>query len=304
MAPVPYSRVVESSEGCCSPDKGFPETSSTSPGAVSVDNKEVLVRKSDGSSKSVALLTIANDGETLTQCLFQSPDLLAKKMGLIEVQGATAVMPTIQQILRGIETKWLAVVHQDVYLPEGFLERAEKLLADLERKDEGAAVCGVIGLEASGEVIGETFSSGLGGIIGKCVLEPTEVVCLDEMILFIRSEFWRFLDPNFPGFHLYGTELVLAARANNLTSYVLPLKTVHHSRPLSGLTREYRESYRYLARQRSEQIPIATLMCTVSNNPFDLMKVDFHLRRRSRFLARPPRAQGSPKEIAKSLGWE
>lgn len=250
------------------------------------------------------LAAAVSDDETLSECLGRSPDVLSGRLVLRQFRGYPSAASALNAALDSSPGRVVVLPHQDVYLPAGFVDNLVNRLAELERLDPKWAVVGCIGLDASGTVRGETWSSGMGRRVGAPLDAPAEVVTLDELILVVRADSGVRFDPGLPGFHLYATDLVVAAADRGLRSYAVPMAVVHHSRPLVKLGRDYWRAYLRLRRRWSDRLPVPTMFGGIRRSLLPLARIDLDYRWRHRGRAeRPPRV-GDPQQIARDLGYE
>ena len=150
----------------------------------------------------------------------------------------------------------VVVLHEDVFLHPNWQRDLGLALRDLNEVDPDWAILGCAGLSAEGTVVGHyedphgyvnTFGSGQRFQLAHS---------LDEHLLILRkSRRWRF-DPDLPGIHGLGSDLILSAAEDGRHAYVVNAKSWHkyrdeHGRPIlfsadSGKIRS-RKSLAYLA---------------------------------------------------------
>lgn len=148
-------------------------------------------------------------------------------------------------------------VHQDVLFPPDWEARLFAALLDLERRDPA---WGVIG--AAGRAVWDTAAGpdGLPRNIGHWsdphgyhkprVELPAEVQVLDELWLGVRRSSGVAFDPGLPGFHCYGADLCMAARALGRKSYVIDAPVVHKLfRPDGSLIERSDQSHKIAGRE-------------------------------------------------------
>jgi len=253
---------------------------------------------------SVDLAAAVNDRAVLAACLERSPDLIAGDARLRIYEGFGTASEAYNAALSDTDADCLVLVHQDVYLPQGFLARLRRWISQLDSIDPDWAVAGVIGVDGLGAVVGETWSSGLECLIGRRVATPSAVVALDEMLLVVRPAVAPRFDPALPSFHLYGTDIVQSAKVSGRSSYVIDLPVIHHSRPTVDLRGSYRRAYQFMQRKWRRQLPIPTLVCPIhrSSVPFWVRQARMQFKARGSTARREP--QGDPAQIARRLGME
>lgn len=250
------------------------------------------------------LAAAISDSDTLGQCLERSPDVESGTLSIRQFRGYPSASLALNAALDSSRAAVVVIPHQDVYLPAEFSEGLARWLSELHRIDPDWAVVGCIGIDSSGVVQGETWSSGMGRLVGSPVLGPVEVVTVDEMILVVRTASGVRFDPHLPGFHLYGTDLTVSAAERGLRSYVVPMPVIHHSRPLVKLGRDYWRAYLHLRRRWIRRLPVRTMFGGIRKSVVHLARVDLDYRRRSRGRANRPERVGDPREIARTIGYE
>ncbi|MFN8392953.1 MAG: sulfotransferase [Bdellovibrionota bacterium] len=120
----------------------------------------------------------------------------------------------------------IAIVHEDVVLPEGWQACFEDSLSELERSDPSWGVLGAVGWTADGEVVGHysdphTYCNTFAG--ARFAAVPR----LDEQILIIRRSSKLCFDENLPSIHNLGRDLPLTAASRGLRTYVVDAPTIH-----------------------------------------------------------------------------
>jgi hypothetical protein len=80
----------------------------------------------------------------------------------------------------------LIFVHQDVYVPKGWMTCLSRTLDELATLDPQWGVLGVYGVAKDGGKAGHVYSSGLDRVLGKPFTQPLEAVSLDELLLVTR----------------------------------------------------------------------------------------------------------------------
>jgi hypothetical protein len=253
---------------------------------------------------SVSLGAAVNDREVLATCLAHSPDVAARRMSLATYEGCRSAAEAYNRALDGSAADVVLLVHQDVYLPAGFHDHLLAQLEALAAADPDWAVAGVIGIDPEGVVRGQTWSSGIGALVGEPVDGPVEVVTLDEVFLAVRRASGVRFDETMPGFHLYAADAVQAARARGQRSYVLPLPLVHHSKPVVRLDAGYRRAYRFMQRKWRAALPLPNLVCPIEATGLALLRRDLRLRWRNRGRTLRAAPTEDPAAIARRLGME
>lgn len=196
----------------------------------------------------------------------------------------------------------IAFIHQDVYLPFGWVERA---MSSVRSLSPDWAVAGVWGVMRDGRFAGRVWCSG-GGQEHVGIRGILEVESLDEIVLLVNTRHGLRFDPNLPGYHLYATDLIRQADERGLKAFCIDAPVVHNSRcnpqPLDS---RYRAAYRYMQRKWAAQLPLRTCVVDVTRSGLAMYKqvVKNEIRRlRGKVKAAPP-APDSPA-IAQRLGYE
>ncbi len=244
------------------------------------------------------------DDSILQQCLAASPDILSGRLPLTLYRDHTAPGPFCNEALQDATCDWLLIVHQDVYLPNGFADLVGKAIAEIEALDSRCAVIGCIGLRADGRVAGRAWSSGLGKILGDNQDLPAPVQSIDEMLFLVRRDSGLVFDDGLPGFHLYATDIIMTARAMGLSAWVADLPAIHHSRPVTTLAGSFTKVWTYMQSKWRASLPIPNLVCEISEATYGLKLQNIRTRIRARGATRRRPPVGEPADIAKRIGWE
>ncbi len=252
----------------------------------------------------IAIAAAVNDHAILRQCLARSPDIASGHMLLKTYEGYATAGRAYNQALDDADADWIVLAHQDVYLPEGTLDRLAGALAELTARDPDWAVAGVIGQEQSGVLVGRTWSSGLGKLFGGEAPLPARVATLDEMLLIVRRSAGVRFDEDLPSFHLFGTDIVQTARYAGKSSWAIDLPVIHFSRPVINLGGGYRASWLYLRKKWKADLPLTNLVCPVTRSPLSIFLKDFRIRKLNRGRRDRGETNGDPAQIAHQLGLE
>lgn len=252
-----------------------------------------------------AAAAAVNDRTVLTKCLSASPDIASGRLGLATYEGFGSASLAYNSALADARCDILMLVHQDVYLPAGYLDRLVEQFDRLREIDPNWAVAGVIGQTSAGPVFGRIWSSGIGGIVGTSGALPARVDTLDEMIIFVRTAAGLRFDERLPGFHLYAADIVQIAASQGGTTWVIDAPAVHHSRPVVRLGRDYKRAWHYMRRKWKDRLPLPNLVCKITPSPWAVWQRDLRIRlnnrgRRSRNMI----PTTDPAKIARDLGFD
>lgn len=204
--------------------------------------------------------------------------------------------------LDGSSASIVILAHQDVYLPKGWLDRLISQIDEIERHGENWGVIGLYGRRPNGDEVGRVWSSGLGRVLGDSGFAPAEVVTLDELVLIVRKASGLRFDEGVPGFHFYGTDIVMQGRVRNIPSYVVEAPAIHNGKPVRSLKGAYAEAYRYMQRKWAKHLPIRNLSSDIVWHPVKLWRAQWAgVRRYKNNVGRP---QPDAVEVARALNFE
>jgi hypothetical protein len=169
---------------------------------------------------------------------------------------------------RGLERarhEWVVCIHQDVVLGDGWDRCVAQQLREAERRFGPIGVAGVYGVGdaiPAPEPDGVFSAARTGWVVdrGRVLRDgpalPAAIATLDELLLIVRRDAGLRFDDAL-GFHLYGADLCLQARARGLGVVVVEALCQHNSRSV-GLPEAFYESARVLARKWEHRLPVAT----------------------------------------------
>jgi len=180
-------------------------------------------------------------------------------------------------------------VHQDVFLPEGWLLRLETAINTLAKDDPEWGVVGCWGVTERGEGFGYVHTPGQG-VIGRAFERPHAVQTLDEIVLTIRKSSGLRFDEQVPHFHFYGAGICMQAAMRGMKSYAISAFCIHNSEQYFTYPKEFYQCYRAVKRLYSSRLPIHTACITVTR--YDTVLYWLRLRRRYWKLITPPRDRG------------
>lgn len=252
-------------------------------------------------SEHFCAIAAVNDDAIAASCLRRSPDIARGNLLLHEIGGAETMGAAYNRGLAETDAPYVILLHQDVYLPEGWLVRAAEAIERLENAHPDWAVAGVYGLTKDGRHAGRVWDAVFGYELTSPVDLPAEVQSLDELLLIVRRDRFAGFDPKLPSFHLYGTDAVQSALQSGHRAFALDLPVVHNTRPIESLGGGYADAYRYMQAKWADRLPIATSVCTLSRNPWHLARVRF---RRWRSRVKRGGLLGDASDFARKAGYE
>ena len=213
-----------------------------------------------GKSLDWSVISAVNNETVLRSCLLSSPDIQTASEVILKT-GFHSAAAAYNAGIEKARSDVLVLVHQDVYLPKGWIDRVWSALELLEARDPQWAVAGVWGGKQAGEFTGHLYCSGLMRILGQPLEAPAEVTSLDEVLLILRKSSGVRFDNQLKGFHMYGTDICLEAKARGLKSYAISAFCIHNTNGYRMLPWDFWKSYFFLRRKWKAELPIAT-SCT------------------------------------------
>lgn len=227
----------------------------------------------------VTLIAAVNDDAVYAQNLGASPAVRAG-LPVIDCRHFASASRAYNHGLERCDTPVAVFVHQDVYLPHGWDARLVEVLDALDADAPAWGVAGCYGVDAAGHSLGRTWSTGLQRVVGERLDRPARAAALDELLLVVNLRHPIRFDEDLPGYHLYGTDVCVAADEAGLESWVFDAPVVHNSLPVDRLDRGYWAAYRHLQRKWKRLLPLQTPVRPVTRFAAPLWRRE--LRRRLR----------------------
>lgn len=253
---------------------------------------------------SVGIVAAVNNETVLNENLKRSPLIESAAVSLLELRQQPSAAKAYNAGLDATSHDVIVFAHQDVYLPAPWLETLLAAIAALERRQPQWAVIGLSGVTACGAPVGRVWSSGIGRELGAAFADPVAAVSIDEMVIVLRRASGLRFDASLPGFHLYATDLCLAARTAGLGVYVVDAPAVHNSVPIRTLRGDYLKAYRYLKKKWAFMLPIRTPIAPITRAELGFWRAEWRrIRTRLSNGKRPPERRDA-RLMARSLGYE
>jgi hypothetical protein len=225
------------------------------------------------------IVAAVNDEEILANNLARSPLVAGGQVPLSCYRGAPSASAAYNRGIDESSAPIIVFAHQDVFLPEGWEHRLAWAITQVELHDPDWAVIGACGVDLAGEHVGHVWSSGLGCRVGGRFGAPREAASIDEFVIVLRRASGLRFDEGLPGFHLYGTDIVLMGRAAGRKSYVANLPAIHNSRPVPTYPGGYADAWRFMQHKWRDSLPIATLTVPITRTALPLLRAQFRLWR-------------------------
>ncbi len=248
------------------------------------------------------IVAAVNDDEILALNLMRSKIVREGAVNLKCYRGAASASQAYNQGLDESTARIVVFAHQDVFLPDDWTERLAHALAQIESVDPDWAVIGAFGIDIAGRPVGHAWSTGLARRLGGRFEKPIETTCIDEFVIILNRAAGLRFDNSLPGFHLYGTDIVLSAIAAGRKCYVADIPAIHNSRPVHGYAGGYADAWNFMRRKWHDRLPLPTLTVPLSRTVWPLMRSRFKLwRTRAQRLARAGNPKTDPYALVQHL---
>lgn len=250
----------------------------------------------------LGVVAAVNDDEILKHNLMRSAIIREDGVDLRCYRGATSASEAYNEGLDETPGRIVVFAHQDVFLPDAWAGQLARAVSRIESVDPDWAVIGAFGIDLTGQPVGHAWSTGLARRLGGRLETPVETTSIDEFVIVLNRASGLRFDPALPGFHLYGTDIVLEAARRGLKSYVAEIPAIHNSKPVHGYAGGYAEAWRFMRRKWSDRLPVRTLTVPLGRTGLPLLRASYRLRktRRQRFLAACDPST-DPREFVKQL---
>ena len=212
--------------------------------------------------RAVAVSAV-NDEASLALNLARSPMIASGRVPLHVERGAPSAAAAYNRGMDATDAPVLLLVHQDVYFPEGWEDRLAAAIAAVEAVDPDWGVIGAYGVDAARAGWGRLWSSSIGGPMGRRAERPVPVESLDELLIVMRREAGLRFDEDPPLWHLYGTDIVQAARAAGAGAWVADLPVVHNDSFHGRLGADFAAGYHHVRRKWQHRLPLRTSVLQV-----------------------------------------
>lgn len=212
----------------------------------------------DFSGEAITFVVAVNDQEIFTNNFLASPCLLAANGHQVIVQKAFSSATRAYNDALGRSVNDLVVFcHQDIYLPEGWIQDLQQALAYLSERDPNWGVLGCSGITVDHHHWRYLYSSGVG-VSGSPLESPKEVQTLDEVVLILRRSSGLKFDEELPHYHLYGTDICMQAAQKGMKSYAISGFCIHNTNQPLVLPNEFYQSCQHIRRSWRNSLPIQT----------------------------------------------
>ena len=217
-----------------------------------------------GDEVPITFVACVNDDAQLDANLRRSPCLRgAGPHELLVFRGCATAAEGLNAGIEQARHELVVLVHQDVYLPAGWPARLVSQWRLAERQGGPIGVGGVFGV-----LDRRVPFDAIGHVVHRDRLLthrslPADVDGLDELLMVVPRGTPLRVDAEL-GWHLYGTDLALQARARGLRAVVVDA-LCHHNSLTGRVPWKYRESERVLARKWESLLPIHTNLSSIGS---------------------------------------
>jgi hypothetical protein len=221
---------------------------------------------------NLTFVVACNDETLLKENLLASPCFVSPHTHQIIVQkefpsAAAAYNAALEMAINEI----IVFVHQDVFLPQGWLSDLQSFLNWLADNDPNWGVLGCWGVRRDGSEFGYLYTPGQG-VIGRPLPVPEIIQTLDEVVLILRKSSGLRFSQQLSGFHFYGTDICLSAAKSGRHCYAISAFCIHNSRQYFALPPDFYASYKPIKRLWKDYLPIQTSCIRISRFDVDLWR--------------------------------
>jgi hypothetical protein len=203
------------------------------------------------------VIAAVNNEEILADCLLRSPEV-KPGANLILQRGFGSAALAYNSGIAQAKTDVVIMAHQDMFFPSGWFANMEATIHGLAQTDPNWGVLGIWGVDNNGDYKGHLHCTASRRTLGEKYVGAKRVRTLDEVVLAVRKGSDLRFDVSLPGFHLYGTDICLAAEQLGLSNYALSAFCIHNSNGYAILPWSFWKNYFYLRRKWSNRLPVIT----------------------------------------------
>jgi hypothetical protein len=191
----------------------------------------------------------------------RSPGLREVGAPVIEVRDATSAADAFARGVAQIETPWVVFAHQDVYFPVGSGRALAAEFGAVATARANEELIGFVGLRKG--AAGEAEPAGL--VIDRIarIDHPAvqDAISMDEFAVAMTPHTVHRIDPAL-GWHLWGTDLCLAARSRGGVARIVRVPLYHNSYNDGALSPTFQKSLDILRAKYPHMAAIPTLCGT------------------------------------------
>ena len=185
----------------------------------------------NGDSVELSLVCCVSRPDVFQDCLISSleRERAMGRMEVIPIDNRDNRYSAPQALNLGLDQARAPIIlccHQDVRMPEGWMERFLNQIERIESADPRWGVAGLMGVGSDGAFAGHVKDPHTDRPFGRL---PRKVQALDEVCLAIRKDSGLRFDEGLGGFHFYGADLCLQARMEGMACYAVDAPVEHLS---------------------------------------------------------------------------
>ncbi len=218
-----------------------------------------------------SVVSAVNNEAVVGQCLLSSRDISSAREVILQ-RGYGSASAAYNAGIEKASADLLVLVHQDVYLPAGWLAGLARAVAALSEQDPDWGVLGVWGIRPSGEGAGFLYCGANRGVLGDAFKGGVEVETLDEVLLIVRKSSGVRFDGQLRGFHMYGADICLEARRQRRKCYAVAAFCVHNTNQYGMLPLQFWQAYLALRRKWKDQLPIQTACIRITKGCWPMLR--------------------------------
>ena len=220
-----------------------------------------------------SVIAAVNDERVLQSTLLASPGIQSATEVILQ-RGYSTAAAAYNSAIRKATTDFLVFIHQDVYLPEGWMDAVQNAVGILSQQDPDWGVLGIWGaVDYSDQPVGYLYWTGDQGYEDPFE-GAKEIVSLDEAVLIFRKSSGLRFDEGLPGYHLYGTDICFEARRAGKKCYSISAFCIHNTNSISGklLPQQFWKCYFYMRRKWKDSLPIVTPCTRISASGWPILR--------------------------------
>jgi len=222
----------------------------------------------------LTVISAVNDEQILKSCLLASPDLV-RAAGVILQTGFESAAAAYNSGIKEADADVVAFVHQDMYLPRGWIAEVERAIDGLSQQCPDWGVLGSWGVTKDGGHAGYLYWTGLEETAGRLFEGGVEVETLDECVLVVRKSSGLVFDEHLSGFHMYGADICLEAKRQGLKNFAISALSIHNTNEYKLLPWEFWKAYFYMRRKWKPQLPVRTTCIEITRFCWPMIKWNF-----------------------------
>lgn len=189
---------------------------------------------------------MVNDFQRLDMVLRQS-EITEQLHYVKEPESATKGLNKLLDIIEGGGSDVAALVHQDMYFRNGWIDQVQSQLSKLP---DDWIVAGIIGKDSEGRICGKFRDMRIPLHFNTSNIHkfPHPVCCFDEAVILVNLKSGFRFDETMEGFDLYGTLCVLQAWEMGGSAWVIDAMAEHYCmRPFTWVPDDlFRKNYKWL----------------------------------------------------------